>query len=495
MQATLAEFGFKFPHRTNGTSNITLTSDKDSLEYTVMSSHTYPGGPVGSRIAGKWDYPQTLMPLDIQAFQYMYGADYTSYPTLRDNIYTWSPDTGEMFIDGKGQEAPRVNKIFRTVWDGGGNDTYDLSNYASAISLSLTPGESSLFSQTQRANLGNGHYAQGNVYNALLFKDKPASLIENAVGGFGNDTLRGNFADNGLNGGGGADTMTGLAGNDSYVVDNAGDTVVEAANEGADTVYVRLSYVLPANVEHAKAEEGFGNIEVRGNSDDNILSGNASDNALYGLAGADRLYGEAGNDHLDGGGGPDQMIGGTGNDTYIVDNLSDIVFEKPGEGTDTLWTSVNRGLDNDFENIVLFGSATIAGGNALNNTVSGNARGNNLYGGGGSDSLYGQAGYDRLIGEDGNDYMTGGKGMDAYYGGAGYDYAILEKGGGVDYFVDWNAAQDRVVFDSDIFSSIGAAVKAAFQNGTDVVIWDGQDGIVLQNARVADLTASNFLFV
>ncbi|HSI73763.1 MAG TPA: hypothetical protein VK934_11365, partial [Fimbriimonas sp.] len=120
---------------------------------------------------------------------------------------------------------------------------------------------------------------------------------------------------------------------------------------------------------------------------------------------------------------------------------------------------------------------------------------NNLYGGGGSDSLYGHDGIDRLFGEDGNDYMTGGRGTDAYYGGAGYDYAILEEGGGVDYFVDWNVTRDRVVFDSAIFSSIGAAIDAAFQNGTDVVIWDGSDGIVLQNAKLANLSTSNFLIV
>ncbi|MCB4771999.1 hypothetical protein LGR54_25685, partial [Ancylobacter sp. Lp-2] len=68
------------------------------------------------------------------------------------------------------------------------------------------------------------------------------------------------------------------------------------------------------------------------------------------------------------------------------------------------------------------------------------------------------------------------------------------KGGGVDYFVDWNVTRDRVVFDSAIFSSIGAAMTAAFQSGTDVVIWDGHDGIVLQNAKLTDLTSSNFLF-
>ena len=487
--------GLKPASETGGVDGAAVPTDRDALEYTVMSQRSYPGGPASTDYTvGAWDHPQTYMALDILAMQTLYGADYTSYAT--DTIYGWNPLTGQMSLNGKGNGTPGANKIFMTIWDGGGNDTYDFSAYATSVIVDLAPGASSLASQAQRAFLGDGVYARGNIYNSYLFHDNPASLIENAIGGSANDTLRGNQADNVLNGGGGADTLTGLTGNDSYVVDDLRDTIVEAAGEGTDMAYVRVSgFVLPANVENAKIEDGFGDLEVRGNSLANVLTGNADDNAIYGGAGADQLYGKLGNDHLDGGTGPDVMVGGSGDDTYIVDNFSDVVYEAKNQGNDTLWTSVNRGLDNNFENIVLFGAATVGGGNSLDNIVSGNELNNELWGGGGIDSLYGHGGSDRLFGEAGNDYMTGGKGIDAYYGGAGYDYAILEKGGGLDYFVDWNVAQDRVVFDSAIFPSIGAALTAAFQNGTDVVIWDGHDGIVLQNAKLTELTTSNFLFV
>nr|WP_246548495.1 calcium-binding protein [Ancylobacter oerskovii] len=432
------------------------------------------------------------MALDVLALQTLYGADYSYNNT--DTTYRWNARTGQLSVNSEKYDVPGANKVFMTIWDGGGIDTYDLSNYLRPMAIDLSPGGFSLISEDQRAYLGDGVYAQGNVYNAYQYSLNLASLIENAIGGASNDTLRGNVANNVLNGGGGADTMIGLTGDDSYVVDNLDDFIIEARGEGIDTAYLRVSgYVLPANVENGKIEDGFGEGAVEGNGLANLLTGNDARNALYGGNGDDRLRGMGGNDHLDGGPGFDKMIGGLGDDTYIVDDQFDVVYEAANEGTDTLWTAVSRGLDSNFENIVLFDTARNAGGNGKDNIVSGNELDNNLYGAGGSDSLYGHDGSDRLFGEAGNDYMTGGKGTDAYYGGAGYDYAIVETGGAVDYFVDWNAKQDRVVFDNDIFSSIRAVLTAAFQNGTDVVIWNGQDGIVLQNAKVTDLTASNFL--
>ena len=57
--------------------------------------------------------------------------------------------------------------------------------------------------------------------------------------------------------------MTGGDGNDTYVVDNVGDTVTELAGEGFDTVRSSISYTLGADVERLvltdSAANGTGN--------------------------------------------------------------------------------------------------------------------------------------------------------------------------------------------------------------------------------------------
>jgi len=120
--------------------------------------------------------------------------------------------------------------------------------------------------------------------------------------------------------------MTGGAGSDTYVVDDAGDTVTEAAAEGADTVETTLgSYALGVNVENlvfngAGAFVGTGNAAgnaiTSGDGNDN-LDGGAGSDRLDGGAGSDILVGGAGNDRLTGGSGDDAMDGGVGNDVFL----------------------------------------------------------------------------------------------------------------------------------------------------------------------------------
>lgn len=206
--------GLKHPQDTVGSFGA-MPLDHDSLEYSVMSYRSYVGGPTTGYTVASDSYAQTLMMYDIAAVQDMYGANYAT--NAGDTVYKWSPTTGEMFINGIGQGAPAGNKIFMTIWDGGGHDTYDFSNYTSNLSVSLDPGSWSTASTAQLANLGSGHYATGNIANALLYQGNMASLIEDVIGGTGSDKIVGNIADNHLTGGKGNDWLDGGAGIDTAV--------------------------------------------------------------------------------------------------------------------------------------------------------------------------------------------------------------------------------------------------------------------------------------
>ena len=235
-------FGLKHSQETGGVANVAVPAAHDDSEFTVMSYRSYVGGPLTGYTNESYGYPQTYMANDILALQTLYGANFTTHQ--ENTVYSWSSTTGQEFINGVAQLAPgggtggSANRILETVWDGNGVDTYDLSNYTTAVSINLNPGASSVTSAAQIAYLGNGHYAAGNIYNAYLYNNDVRSYIDNAIGGSGNDTLIGNAIANNLNGGGGNDTLTGGAGNDTIIGGSGTDVAVFS---GAHTSYL-ISY-------------------------------------------------------------------------------------------------------------------------------------------------------------------------------------------------------------------------------------------------------------
>lgn len=174
----------------------------------------------------------------------------------------------------------------------------------------------------------------------------------------------------------GADIWAGLAGNDTYIIDNTGDVVIEDANNGIDTISSSVSYVLPNNVEYLTLTGSA--VSGTGNALDNKITGNSANNSL------------------DGGLGIDTLEGGGGDDSYYVNDAKDQVTESGASSKDMVYSTVSYTLSNFVYGLTLDGSGNInATGNILNNLLVGNSGNNILDGAGGlSDTLQGAGGDD-----------------------------------------------------------------------------------------------------
>ena len=236
--------------------------------------------------------------------------------------------------------------------------------------------------------------------------------------------------------------MVGGKGNDTYVVDNAGDSVTEKGGQGTDTVKASVSFTLGANVENLTLTGGA-SIDGTGNDLANKLTGNNGNNTLDGKAGADA------------------MAGGKGNDVYIVDDAGDSVTESAGQGTDTVRASISYALGSDVENLTLTGAAAIGGtGNGLANTITGNAAANVLAGGAGDDVFV----FDNLLASDtitdftsGSDkLMVGMAGIPVGDGDAFVDGAVTKNAAG-----GFATSAEFVVMKANIAGAIDASSAAA----------------------------------
>jgi Ca2+-binding RTX toxin-like protein len=162
---------------------------------------------------------------------------------------------------------------------------------------------------------GKNNHIQGNNANNVL------------SGMDGDDVIYGNLGNDLLDGGTGADDMNGEFGNDTYIVDNVGDSTYEGSNtvqDGVDTVKASVTYGLSPNIENLTLT-GSAAINGFGNGERNVITGNSAANQLLGLDGNDHLHGNGGNDLLFGGNGNDLLIGDAGAD-FLTGGLGADIF-------------------------------------------------------------------------------------------------------------------------------------------------------------------------
>ena len=263
--------------------------------------------------------------------------------------------------------------------------------------------------------------------------------IENAYGGDGNDTVKGNASANAICTGRGDDTICLSAGKDmldggqgtdrlvmnaplasatGHVLANgdlaisvhAGDTATVTGIEtfvftDATCSYQELTARLSGNSAPAGEAPGYlGSFDESARSYVRTLDGTADIDKIKGNDASDRIDGKAGDDTLYGNGGDDCLHGSDGNDRLY------------------------GGTGHDF----------LEGGNG-NDTLNGDA---------GNDMLLGMTGNDILKGSDGDDWLFGGAGTDKLYGGTGADTFVLDAAGigSSDTIFDFNHDEgDRIL--------------------------------------------------
>lgn len=270
---------------------------QDIRNYTIMSywnprdvgiqDHDYRMGTI--------TYGATPMVHDIYAAQQMYGADMTT--RTGDTTYGFNATA-----DTAGRDAFNFDLTpapVMAIWDAGGIDTLDASGYTTNQVIDLTPGSMSSIGgvtmadaptlaqvNANRAAAGYAPLSQASydARMAALAANPDAGLlvdnvgiaygtiIENAVGGSGNDIIIGNDASNRLIGNGGNDVMsggdgldyfTGGAGNDTFIADINGATVV--ARRGPISLDVITDF-----------QKGFDKIDLSGIDANMLMSGDQS---------------------------------------------------------------------------------------------------------------------------------------------------------------------------------------------------------------------------
>ncbi|HDU8704976.1 TPA: M10 family metallopeptidase C-terminal domain-containing protein [Proteus mirabilis] len=283
----------------------------DSIKYSVMS---YKCPDIKDADFGGL-YPMTFMLVDILLLQYLYGENMTT--RLENNTYGFHSNTGRAAYSLNNIE----DKLVSCIWDSGGIDTLDFS----------------LYTVNQVINLNEGCFSDiGGLRSNISIAYK--TIIENAIGGKGDDTLIGNPFDNNLIGGDGNDLFYGGDGNDLFYGGSGNDVIY--GEMGNDVLYGDDGDDMLIDYYGANMLNG-------GKGNDRICVASMD----RGLPGRNIIQGGEGDDEIYLGTGTHNVTGGQGNDTFnffcyegIESNSSIWDFEKNKDKI-TLLTRDYRKID------------------------------------------------------------------------------------------------------------------------------------------------------
>ena len=487
--------GLKHGHEGGGVSGVALPLEQDSMEFSIMTYRSYENQTVTGAYANAYgNYAQTLMMLDIQALQSLYGANYDTHSG--DTTYSFSPTTGELFIDGISQGQPVLNTIFRTIWDGNGVDTYDFSNYKTSLNIDLTPGGYVDLDQKgneQRALLGQNEqiYARGHVFNSLLFDNDPRSLIENTIGGANRDHIQGNIADNRLEGGRGNDTIDGDDGADTLVDGPGKDTLTGGEDADrfildADSKRDRITDFIPGTDQLDLSAWGITDINqlqitVNPNNlklvfeQETLILDQVDDTlfdvtAIVGVPTPDtsgsNISRSDDNDQDDGTqaalhnpGTEEQFETNTDDAELIEESAIDTDLDmtvgnvsttdqEQGQNSDTPDTIPSDPPTGSISGQVRHDKASNQTGTSTHDQMQGTDMAEQFYGGGGDDAIFGEGGNDDMWGQQGNDHLRGGADDDKLRGEEGND---LLQGNHGDDLLKGTSMRLRGAYEQDVY--------------------------------------------
>ena len=252
----------------------------------------------------------------------------------------------DTLLGGEGNDCLYGGEGVDVLAGGRGDDYYYVDNSGDVLTENANEGSDTVFVY----GVGSSYTLGANLENISSWDDG-MTLIGNELA----NQIEGDSGNNRIDGGAGADTMLGGAGDDIYVVDNSGDIVVEAANNGVDTVQASITTTLGDNLEYLTLT-GNSAINGTGNVLDNKITGNSAANTQYGGDGIDFLEGMGGNDvlidvsgrgYFNGGEGTDTItggadsdffMGGTGNDTINTGGGNNVIAYNKGDGYDTIYS-------------------------------------------------------------------------------------------------------------------------------------------------------------